>query len=660
MNLASLTNQLNNLQIKKTKYTYRTFTSGTIPAMKIAKCIADTASIDPSMSNHFLLDVKLLDVPTEKKYWIMLKNTVSGDEEMTQISLDKKQTKRWSELFCNSNLFTDIDLYGKYSFPKLKLPDPEMELWEQTGFKIDDVNFMATTIVDPPYKLNSSYDYVHVCIKTPWLPKTYTAYKNLTSSHSRKLVLYHEAITTILKNSNFKIKDEPYKDQEVSIPLTPAQAVKAAKKGNSNLPDAEVQSQARESLLNFSIASTLHGEAIVDNGDWHMYKLEGAFTSSEIEKSAGSTTIQTLLSHLYPYLLIMDADSNVQYDIVQPCKYAYTFALRNLGGCKIWGAVNMGACYDSLINAYEQYSIGTISSSSNTFRHSGHFGTYLDCFSLYQLKQLLTLVQANIAKLSTEFKALGFKAPFDTIEYPLENDDNHEIFTGDSFKIKLKYMGLELIQKQLKDYLEYKEKIENTKIVDYFLKQFLLAHNNEPFSYINDTKTMAITVNAFIAFVASIVDDFVSNVKASEGSVKPSAILNFMDVKVAPKTITFEQSIMFLKSCMGHSPDKWKQNISRELGITSDQLLKAIYYMPSLFKMLFNAKFFQEKKSEKLIEKQVVPLLAQNSITFEGSIYETVLKRDGYAKAQSETNIKAALVYKVFETNGVSNWQWKD
>jgi hypothetical protein len=636
------------------------YSKGHIPPYKIAKFMSEHASIDHTSSSKVMLDTKYIDFPSDTKFWIVLKNGVTGNEQISTKALDKKQTKRWSESFANSNLFSNVNLYGKYSFPKLRLPDKDTDLWEQTGFKIDNIDFVATTIMNPSKSLDSSSDHVHIVLKTPWLPKTYSAYKTLASSNSRKLILYYEAIKTLLLNENFKSIEEPFNISDPTIPYTPAQMTRLAKKQGGTALDAEILSQAKETLLNFSIAATLHGEAMVNNAEWHTYKLEGIFVSNEIERNAGSVTIPSLLSVLYPLLFILDDTNDICYDIIQPCKYAYSFVVRNIGGCKIWGAVNMAACEESLINSYDQYKVDDESSSSNIFRHSGKFGMYLDILSIHQLKQLITVIQDLMNKLSSNFKSPDLKPPFDAIEYPLENDNNDEIYTGEMFKMKLRYMGLELIQQQLNGFIEYKEKIENTRIVDHFIQQLIHAHNGEPYVNVNNNKTLAIVVNAFIQFIHTIIGDFVSNVKTSEGSVKPSAILNYLDNKVPSKTFTFEQSLMFIKSCMGIAPPLWKSNVMKELNMSTDQLLKAIYYMPSLFKMLFSANLFQEQNPNVFMETHIVPLLAQNNITFEGSIYESQLKRDGYSKSQSESNIKAALVYKVFETKSVSDWQWKD
>ena len=447
MSLQSLTNQLNNLQIQKNKYTYRIFSTSTIPPTKIALCLADTNSIDST--THFL-DPKFLDTPSDKKYWIVLKNTSTLEEEITTEPLDKQHLKKWCEKFVNTNLFSNINLYGKYSFPKIKTPDPDSHLWEQTGFSIDEVNFISTVIVDPLRNLSTNYDYVHICLKTPWLPRTYESFKQLKHSNSRKLVMYHEAIVKLLTtNNNLRIKDDPNSTPELSIPPTPDQASKKAKDEDSSLTkssETKIKATASQNLLSYSLATSIHGENVVPEGQWHAYKIEGCFESSQIEKSPGAAVVQQVLSYLYPYLLLLDNSCNVDYQIIQPCKFAYTFYLQKLAGCKVWGAVNMCASDEALFCANDQYSFIP---QNNQFFHNGELGMYIQNFSAIQMQQFLTQITRTIDNVKSEFeKTYPFakKDPSSNIEYPLEDDTNKEIYNVKFFKLKLQYFGLEMIK----------------------------------------------------------------------------------------------------------------------------------------------------------------------------------------------------------------------
>jgi len=617
----------------------------------------------PNLAAKNFNDVSSLDFPpnSTRTYWISVRNQQTGEEEMLQEALDKRQAKKWCEYFSTSDLFRDVNLFGKYSFPKLKLPDPDTELWEQTAFKIADHHFIATAIVDPVLHLQPAYDHVHFCLVTPWLPKTYAAFQHLSTSASRKLVLYHEAIVALMMQDNVKVAAE----QMNGPPPTPAEAVAAAKRTQNvnQAQEAEIKTKASAELLNYSIATTLHDHAIVDHAQWHYYKVQAGFSSSGIERSAGAVVIEQLVSYLYYYLLILDSHTNLEYQLTQPSKFSYHFAVERLAGCRIYGAVNMAAGSEESLLFFANDAFGR-NSTHYPPRHHGAFGQFLHNMSLHQLQQFISYVDAAIAAVTTSFRGLQLKAPFANIEYPLENDDNPDIYKGEAFKYKLQYMGLRMIAKNLAKVKEAKDKIENTTITDYFLRQVLQAHNRQAFSKHIDNKTWSTVLNTIVQFLDSLVEEFIVNVKSSEGSLKPSSITNFLNTKVNAKSFTFEQGLGFLKACLGTAPRMWKLNLARELGLDANQFLKAVYYMPAILKMFFHKQLFDADTIDLFIQNKLEALVAQNPITFEGSMFDALIKSDGYSKHADEQKMRSALVFKIFSHNvdskGTHDWQWRD
>jgi len=664
MNLDTVTHALNNLQIKKTQYIYHVKTSGAIPSSKVAQCMASTTYIHPNTSTKNFNGTSSLELPltNPRNYWISVRNQQTGEEEMLQEALDKNQTKKWCEFFATSDLFRNVNLFGKFSFPKLKLPDPDTELWEQTAFKISDSHFIATVIVDPVLHLQPAYDHIHFCLVTPWLPRTYAAFQHLSTSSSRKLVLYHEAIAALLSQDNVKVIDE----QMNGPPPTPAEAVAAAKKTQqvNAAAEAEIKTKASSELLNYSIATALHDHAIVDHSQWHYYKMQAGFFSSGIEKTAGAVVIEQIMSFLYPYLLILDNHTNIEYHLTQPSKFSYHFSIEKLAGCRVYGAVNMGAGSDDALLWSANNCLQKSCSIQLSPHHNGQFGQYLQHMSLHQLEQFSTYVETCIAAISNNFKALRLQAPYSNLDYPLENDDNDDIYKGETFKMKLQYMGLRLIAKQLAKVKEAKDKLENTTITDFFLRQLLQAHNKQAFSKQIDSKTWSTVVNAIVIFLHSLIEEFAANVKTAEGSLKPSSITAFLNTKVNAKSFTFEQGLGFLKSCLGTPPRMWKMNMARELNLDTNQFLKAVYYMPSILKMFFHKQLFDADNIDQFIQNKLEALVAQNPIAFEGSIFDALIKSDGYSRHADEPRLLSALVFKLFSHNidprGVHDWQWRD
>jgi hypothetical protein len=665
MSLELITKQINNLHIQKNKYTYRIVTCSAIPPGKLAQCLAATSSIDPSLSTKTLLDPANLEIPNDKNFWIILKNTVTHEEEMIAAPLTRKQTKKWSESFVNTNLFADTNLYGKFSFPKLKIPDPESVLWEQTGFSIDNINFIATTVVQPTRSLSTKYDHIHFCLKTPWLPKTYSAFKQIQHSQSRKLVLYHEAIVYLLTSSdNFRVLNDPFKNDEFAVPPTPSQAVAKLTARDAAL-EAETRSKAADTLRAYTLASTLHGENITGDGDWHSYKLQGCMESTEIEKNPGSATVQSVLSLLYPYLLLLDSQTNVDYNLIQPCKYAYTFYIQKIAGCKIWGAVNMCASEEALYNSND-YSNSFVHPMQNDFQHSGEFAKYLPLLSVAQLQNFVALLEKLLENIKSEFEKVKYfkkDSPYNDINYPLQDDDEHEIYKMGPFKQKLQYLGLSLMRDQVSEVFQSRKIVENSKVIQTFIQQLLNAHNNAPFSHSLSTKTLAVVVDGVVDFIESIVEDFFLNVKSKKKTLKPSTVKSYLETDVTPKPFKVEQGLSFMRAIQGLPPNQWKTLLAKELSLTTDQMMQNMCQMPVLFQIFYHKDFFNKKEPKDFITDTLIPLYAQNQKVFEGSVYAaSVLNTSaGYSSKQDETKLMYAMVFKVLDFSTPAHvWSWND
>lgn len=633
MSLHTITNQLSQLQITKTKYTFRAYTSSAIPAPKIAKCMSDTIYLTDTTKS--LEPVSNLDVPSTKNFWICLRNTQTGEEQMHSKAVLRDGIKRWSQLFANSNLLKTVNLYGKYSFPKLKTPDPEVELWEQTAFRIDNTDFLATVVVDPTLNLSTSYDHVHFCVKTPWLPQTYDAFKNLVTSNSRKLVLYHYAVTEYLsKNDYFKV--DIHSDTLKSL---------FGDKMKKN------ETEKRENLLDYSLATTIHGEAIVDQAEWQSLTLEACFKSNNLEKSAGSAVVPAVLGLLYPYLFLLDDVSPVEYNVVQPCKYSYMFYMQRLAGCKVWGAVNMCASEDALTNTYDQFPF----QAAKSYVYSGQIGLYLNSLSLPHLKKMLAKVKETYDALEVVTDTRDHNL-IEFWEHPLKNDENEvSSKSREDFLKHLKYYGLRLMERDLEEAIRVKETLENTQIVDHFLKQLLNSQNNEPFAAPTDNKTWTTVIDALVVFLSKLVDQF--NTDQNPG-VSASTIYTKL-VNESSKTITYEQGIAFIRACMGSTPDKWLPNVQKELDLTATQLLKVILFMPTIFKIFFSSSFFEDKSVDDFLKNKLGGYLAQNQTTFAGSVVDNAwTNRQKPANAEEA---KKALIYKCFdmETSAKENFGWQ-
>jgi len=635
MSLYSVTNQINNLQITKTKYTFRAYSTSAIPPPKIAKCMTDTIYLTDSKN---LEDLSKLKVPSLQTFWICLRNTNTGDEQMHTKNVDRPTLKRWSQLFANSNLLKNVNLYGKYSFPKLKTPDPEVELWEQTAFRIDNTDFLATVVVDPDLSLKPDYDYVHFCLKTPWLPQTYDAFKNLATSNSRKLVLYHYGIAHYLEtNENFKLENNIRTIQDIA--------------GKNQIKRDDTENRSK--MLDYSLATTIHGEAIADQSQWQSLTLEGCFKSTNLEKSAGSAVVPAVLGMLYPYLMVLDDSCPIDYNVVQPCKFSYIFYLEKLAGCRIWGAVNMCASEEALVNTYDQYPF----KSTNSYLYSGHTAYYLHGFSVEKMKKMLANVQKNANTLTEFYVKDNNKQDLRLfLEFPLVDDQNEPSSkTRDDFIKHLQFYGLKLMERDLEEAIKMKETIENTQIVDHFLKQLLNCLNEEPFSVPTENKTWTTVINALVSFLVVLVDQFYTE---KNPTLSGSSIYNKIYDEPS-KTITYDQGIAFVKSCMGLPPTKWFDNVKKELDLTATQLLKVILFMPSIFKLFFKDTFFEGKNTDQFLKNKLGAYLAQNQTTFQGSIIDNNWTTNKSPNSPDEA--KLALIYKCFEQESTTkkDFGWK-
>ena len=325
----------------------------------------------------------------------------------------------------------------------------------------------------------------------------------------------------------------------------------------------------------------------------------------------------------------------------------------------------MCASEEALYNSNDYNNTAYLHPEQNEFQHSGEFAKYLPLLTVAQLQNFVDLLERLIQNIRADFeKAKYYKkdSPYSDIDYPLQDDDEHEIYKMGAFKQKIQYFGLLLMKDQVSDVLQSRQIVENSKVIQNFIQQLLNAHNSLPFSHSLNTKSLGLVVDGVVDFIESVVEEFFMNVKAKKSTLKPSTIKNYLENEVNPKPFKVEQGLSFLKSCLGLPPKQWKTLFGKELSVSTDQMMQNMCQMPVLFQIFYHKDFFQHKEAKDFITDRLIPLYAQNQKVFEGSVYAaTVLNGSGYSAKQDETKLKYSMIFKVLDFSTPAHvWSWND
>ena len=230
---------------------------------------------------------------------------------------------RWFDHFRDYPIFNGIDFLS----PTLAFPDlsaPVASAFETKKFHIHNEFFAVTVTKTAPTAASLpslDMDTVHVHLATPPLPTKHATFVETMgrSSHLRRACMTHIGAIALVQQYGFS------KDDTVdSAPAAPP-------------PDTY-----GDRALMYGDNDALQSRRLPAR------RFHGTFVTSRVERNTGADVIPLVLQHLHSLLPLIDAKQAIEYDIVQPHRYAYAFQLRSVGGWRVLGAVNFYASHEEL------------------------------------------------------------------------------------------------------------------------------------------------------------------------------------------------------------------------------------------------------------------------------------------------------------------------
>lgn len=275
--------------------------------------------LDASPIAHGLLDTGV-PKPGRNTYYLLAVRRIGGDEQCLHPK-PLRSTKGWFRHFLHTPLFQRFNLVHEPGFPKLEPPAGQAP-WSTARFFKNGAEYMAiATVALSKAPLTQERDTVVFHLYSPALPNDHASLIELGkhSSHARRSVATHVALSAM-----------------------------ALAQGMTELPgDAAGDDDAHPVDHGFE-----HGDALGADGRFERLHLEGAFHSYEREASSGSAVVPLTMRHCFFLGPALSAAEAVDYDILQPHRYAYLFRIRFLAGWELLGAVNLHVDTDRLRHAW--------------------------------------------------------------------------------------------------------------------------------------------------------------------------------------------------------------------------------------------------------------------------------------------------------------------
>ena len=276
----------------------------------------------PTLMDKAAMDAWVATSPVDFGFSLVIQNLTTGEEAMVEkgAKIPANFSTTWIIKYLDHPILQHFDL-SRHGIPFLTNPMTIKSDDNQTDIAQP---MMCTSCTFPAGRTHTlravatliywdrllrpverGEDYVMVEILTPPLPLTFATYDELPDGQARRLVLLHYAL------SSFAVTKRKFSS------------------GNT------------QALAAFNTLTTmLYGNKAAMATNSNAMKLVFAFSIPSTEKTAGSAVIPAVLKLLNFMFPTLSPQQPVDYDILQPHRFAYTFRLRNLGGWKVLGAVN--------------------------------------------------------------------------------------------------------------------------------------------------------------------------------------------------------------------------------------------------------------------------------------------------------------------------------
>lgn len=619
MSLKTVNQAIERLQIKETSYKVSGNVMGSISPEKVAEYMIRNKNM--KINNGLFEDDARVD---HDYYWVCVRNQQNGMEIIIPNAKSYDEMYLWYIDICNTSIFNNVNLHDKYPFPTLNMPN--QELWSQTSFAIDGRNFIATVFLDTENKqrslLNLNTDVVFFELYTPWLPTTAKEFMSLESSVSASMVLMHYGIIALLGQTNhLTIDAHPLKIDTTKL--------------------------HKSGLKMYSMTENINGSNINGNGKWKSIQIKGRFHSNEIERNSGSKTIPELLSRLYLYILLMDDQAALDYEIIQPCKYGYAFMLKSLAGCRLFGSVNMGLKDDESLE--KQFKSSLLSNESYSYR-SGTVGYFMNTLTSSQLKQMIDDIDEVMQQHYTDSNFDTIKAnqgvritKEDSFE-TLRNQQLSNTIKQELYSFMVRNNGLILLREKLEALYTHKQNSEVTIAVDDFLYNVLRAHNKEPYKISDNPQDLFHVTTSLIIFTKSLIKALENHLNTGTKNFSLATMRHAMKNPKNLKTFTVQKGLSFLRSCIGKKAENWIHSVNPLLGIEPHHLFIILVCAPKMIMTYFQPAF--ACSGTECLSNKIIPSLLQHNKYLKGSILSLGFSYDENENISAK-NLKKCLLYMV-------------
>ena len=273
-----------------------------------------TRILDASPIENGLLPVPK---PDKKPRYLIAVRSLGTNTEQYLHPNPVKTLKGWFRHFLHTPLFQRFNLALEPDFPDLDKP---VAAWSTARFSKNGGEYIAIAASAVPKKMGDATlnrDAVLFHLFSPSLPHDHASLNALCkdSSHARRSVGTHMAIAAMAVVQNMEVVPTVVTAPDVSDHL-----------------DAGFE----------------HGDSLTSEGTFARIHLSGALHSYEKEASAGGSVIPLVMRHCFFLGPALSEQTPVQYDILQPHRYAYIFRVRFLSGWELFGSTNLYAQADML------------------------------------------------------------------------------------------------------------------------------------------------------------------------------------------------------------------------------------------------------------------------------------------------------------------------
>jgi len=324
--------------------------------------------------------------------------------------------------------------------------------------------------------------------------------------------------------------------------------------------------------------------------------MTGAFYSSKMEQTAGSETIPLTLQKLHFLLFGIDDQGPLQYNIILPHRYSYTFQLGCVGGWKIIGGVNMHGEWNGMINAFADKNMA----KPITERAIGSQGSLFGLCSPEVLGEFYSTIENCITEMKDLFKSQihsqGLTETFPDID-KISSEEDRDKLSPESWQTLLTYVGLDMIYKKLApswlSNVRQKNKFFGdtflVSLIDSYSSSYPTSSNRKPMLLLSDT---CLAENVDILFRLCKVS---AEIFVQEGGMKTQKDIEdkIKDISTnnwKPLTIDFKKLIPFLQELIGSPPESWIAKAVPEFTPGIFWLVQNVMLKPGYYSAFFPTK----------------------------------------------------------------------